>query len=122
MKVLVADDSIDLADVLNMHLSANGFEVLMVYNGLEVLDHPKLPSIDLIVMDVQMPVMDGLTAAKKLRDRGIKIPIIACTGMQDAFIEERIKVAGCSSYIQKPIDFDNLLGLLRRLKLKTDLK
>lgn len=115
MKVLLVDDSEDLADVMSMHLSASGYEVVLACNGQQVLEYPSLSSIDVIVMDVQMPVMDGLTATRKLREKGCKVPIIACTGMQDSSIEEKIIAAGCSSYIEKPIDFASFLPLVEKL-------
>ncbi|RYZ90943.1 MAG: response regulator [Proteobacteria bacterium] len=115
MKVLLADDSTDLADMIGMILRENGCEVTIVCNGQQVLDHPALSSFDIIVMDVQMPIMDGLTATKRLRENGCSIPILACTGMPDAGIEEWVISAGCSSYIQKPIDFELFLPLVARL-------
>ncbi len=92
-------------------------EVHLAANGQEVLDHPMLEHVDAILMDIQMPLMDGLTATQKLRERGFKKPVLACTGLMDSSIEARTLAAGCSHFISKPLDINQIRPLLRTLNL-----
>jgi two-component system sensor histidine kinase/response regulator len=114
-KILLAEDSEDLAETMVDALGGQGYSVIVAKNGMEVLQHPSLGSVDLIIMDMQMPVMDGLTATRKLREQGCKIPILACTGMQDSLIRQKVLAAGCSSYVEKPIDFASFFSLVAKL-------
>lgn len=116
MKILIAEDSPILAALLRDCLVSAGHTVGMAANGQEALDYPDLPAIDLILMDVQMPVLDGLSASRQLRERGFTAPILACTGIADPEIEKRIKAAGCSLYVPKPMDFAALLSTLTEIQ------
>src|ERR1043165_9222369 len=64
---------------------------------------------DIILMDMQMPVMDGYTAARTLREKGVKVPIIALTAHAMKEEEEKTRAAGCSGFVPKPIEIDVLL-------------
>ena len=107
-RVLVADDGIDNQRLIQRILQVAGLEVEVVDNGAAAVEvamqsEAKQP-FDAILMDVQMPVMDGLTATRTLRQRGFTKPIIALTA--NVLPEDRQKCAeaGCSGFAGKPID------------------
>ena len=89
-RVLVCDDEKDIVSALEIYLMSEGYEVVKTYNGREALEAVKLQEIHLVLMDIMMPVMDGLEATRKIRasqrEEGRKIPIIALTA--NAFRED----------------------------------
>jgi CheY-like chemotaxis protein len=95
--------------LLSVHLRACGAEVVIAENGQIALDLAMNNAFDLILMDMQMPVMDGYTATAELRRRGLTTPIVALTA--NAMAEDRTKcmASGCTDYLSKPIDRDILL-------------
>ena len=84
----------------------------MAENGQVALDFTESRSFDAILMDMQMPVLDGYMATKLLRQRGVNVPIIALTAHSMKGDEERRRAAGCSGYITKPINSECLLNTL----------
>lgn len=121
VRVLLAEDGNDNAVLFTHHLKRAGADVTRVVNGLDAVRAVYGPcctsaavcAFDVILMDMQMPVMDGYTAAETLRQRGCRIPIIAATA--HALPEDRQKCleAGCCDYISKPIDKARLIETVR---------
>lgn len=110
-KILIAEDSEMNFILLKKNLENSGATILWAQDGMEMLNIIKNQSdIDLILMDISMPRMDGYSATKKIREIGIKTPIIA----QSAFIfdEEKTNIidAGCNDFIEKPINKDLLFS------------
>jgi len=83
--------------------------VVIAENGQIALDLAVKNSFDLVLMDMQMPVMDGYTATAELRRRGFKTAIIALTAYAKAEDREKCGACGCNGYLSKPIDEDVLL-------------
>ena len=97
-------------------LRFRGFEVLEAGNGKEGVDAARAKRPDLILMDIQMPVMDGLEAIGILKaDPGTRgIPVLAVTSYAMKDEEERIRAAGCDGYISKPVDTREFLEKVSR--------
>jgi PAS domain S-box-containing protein len=108
-RILLAEDGKDNQRLLSTHLRACGAEVIIADNGQIAVDLVAKDPFALILMDMQMPIMDGYTAAKELRRAGCTTPIIALTAY--AMAEDRKKCidCGCSDYLSKPIDRQILL-------------
>ncbi|WP_242927382.1 response regulator [Pontibacter vulgaris] len=115
-KVLVVDDDVRNIYSLSSLLELNGMEVIVAYDGKEALE--KLQSedgVDMVLMDVMMPEMDGIEATKRIRQnaRFKQLPIIALTAKAMKEDKEKCIEAGASDYIPKPVDTDKLLTLMR---------
>jgi CheY-like chemotaxis protein len=108
-KILVAEDIESNFKLIRYFLAGSNVEVLRAINGQEAVDLCRADnSIDLILMDIKMPVMDGYTAAKIIREFNPKVPIIA----QTAYADDKMKAisSGCSGFLSKPFD---KFGLMR---------
>jgi PAS domain S-box-containing protein len=115
--ILVVDDSIENRELIKAALSQSGLQIDLAENGLIGVQMASKKSYSVILMDMQMPVMDGFTATRELRKLGNKKPIIAFTAHALKGFENEISEAGCTGYLTKPVD----LGLLNQL-LATHIK
>ncbi len=113
--VLIADDSESLRLLCWRILSRWGLECQIAVNGREVVEKAEHGHFDVILMDWQMPVMDGLQATTKLRRDGCTTPILALTAAAMFGDRERCLAAGCNSYLVKPIDFKELHRILNKM-------
>ena len=113
-RVLVAEDTIENQMLLSLYLEKMGLDVRMVENGYEAVEEAGKENFDLVIMDMQMPVMDGLRATEVLRKKGIEWPIIALTANAMREDRERCLAAGCNNFITKPIDRKMLFEVLQR--------
>ena len=117
--VLVCDDEKDIVSALQIYLKSEGYQVFSAYNGKEALKIINREDIQLVLMDIMMPVMNGYEATKMIRslDRedAKKIPIIAMTA--NAFTEDRIraKEAGMDEHVAKPVDVELLIKVIHKL-------
>ena len=107
--VLIVDDGDANRRLISLILSRAGCHVEQATNGKEGIEVAGSSRFDLILMDMQMPVMDGYTATRLLRDDGFKQPIIALTANAMQGDEEKCLAAGCSGFLTKPVDMDKLL-------------
>jgi len=107
--ILIVEDYEDSRLFLKLLLEMCGYQIIEAGDGLQALKIVKKGFPDLILMDIAMPVMDGLTATRKIRTirRGTQIPIIAITAHGSRFYKKAIE-AGCNDLIEKPVDFDTL--------------
>ncbi|MBA3352183.1 MAG: response regulator [Blastocatellia bacterium] len=113
-RVLVVEDYQDTREFMKFILQDYGFDVSEATNGYEAIEAVRAQAPDLILMDISMPGMDGLTAARKIREQsGYGTPIIAITAYGDAAQEKALE-AGCNASLSKPIDFDDLEPVLSK--------
>lgn len=118
LRILMAEDNPANQRVATALLKAAGFRLDIVGNGRAALDHAMASEFDIILMDVQMPIMDGLTATREMRklEKFRSIPIIGLTAGAMEDDRHRCLAAGMSDYLSKPIDWDQLLALLDRFE------
>ncbi len=111
--LLVADDTPLMQQLVKRMLEKMGFEVSLAKNGVEAVELATTQPFDAIIMDMQMPEMDGMEATRLLREKGYTLPIFALT----ANVVEKYRVAfyeaGCDGFIGKPIDNNKLKQLLQ---------
>jgi PAS domain S-box-containing protein len=118
-RILLAEDGQDNQRLLAMHLRACGAEVVIAENGQVAIDLAEKDSFDLILMDMQMPVIDGYTATAELRRRGSTTAIVALTANAMAEDRKKCMAIGCTDYLSKPIDREILLQTVRKYLGKT---
>ncbi|MCI0757013.1 response regulator [Teichococcus vastitatis] len=121
-KILLVEDHEELWDFLSRRLRRRGFEVILAHDGQQGVDKATAETPDVILLDMNLPVMDGWTAARTLRgqDSTARIPIIALTA--HAMSGDRAKVieAGCDDYHPKPVDFSRLLEQIDTVLLQRE--
>ena len=120
LRVLLADDSVDNQRLLGHILRKAGAEVQIVGNGREALDVALEPGHNpgrfaVIILDMQMPVLDGYEAARRLRQAGYKGPVLALTANAMSTDRARSIDAGCDEYLTKPVDRARLIETCARL-------
>jgi transcriptional activator protein copR len=115
MKILVVEDEIDLNNVIVKHLKKDGYSVDIAFNGEEAMDFTAVARYDLIVLDIMMPVMDGLTFLQKSRVAKLATPVLILTAKDE--VDDVVKGldAGADDYLVKPFDFKELLARARTL-------
>ena len=112
-KVLIVEDHEDIRRMMKILLELYGYDVLEAQDGIEAVENAKQFHPDLILMDLAMPVMDGITAAKAIKsDKEFgDVPILAVTGYGKEYAEKAI-ASGCDEVLQKPLNFSRLRPLL----------
>ena len=111
-RILVAEDIESNFKLLRYYLSTIDVETIRVENGKEAVDYCRLnPDIDLILMDIKMPVMDGYEAVKLIREINNNVPII----LQTAYADDRIRSveSGCNGFLSKPFNKEQLISLIK---------
>ena len=107
--VLIADDSSTVRKFVAFSLSTESLEVVTAVDGMDALEKiSQIPKVDLIIVDLNMPNMDGITLVRKIRERSKKIPLIMCTTeAEKKRVMEAIR-AGVNNYIVKPFTVESL--------------
>jgi DNA-binding response OmpR family regulator len=113
LTVLVVDDNKGVLEFLLLLLSKHGLSVIGASNGNECLDIVKSRSVDLIILDVMMPVMDGLQVCDELKKITPSIPIILLTARDDMMTRAAAMDLGVSEFVAKPVNNRDLLSRVR---------
>ncbi len=113
-KVLIVEDYEDTREFMKILLESYGYKVIEAADGIEAIDRVKQFHPDLILMDISLPLVDGLTATRAIRtfDVDSSVPIIAITAFGKSYYNKAME-AGCNDLIDKPVDFDTLEPILR---------
>ena len=123
-RVLIAEDSSVIQNLTKKILEFQNFQISSAKNGEQVLQVLEKEKIDAILLDINMPVMDGMECARRVRalpdQAKAGIPIIAITGNARNYSLEDFRQVGINDYIPKPLDFDRLVELLKELTADKD--
>lgn len=118
-KILIVDDSMMVRQMVSFTLKEAGFDVVEAENGHDALNKIGGHSVDLIVTDLNMPVMDGITFISKARSLAATkyIPILMLTTESQPEMKQKGKAAGATGWIVKPFDPPKLLGVIAKVLL-----
>jgi len=119
IRVLLAEDGFDNQELIRLVLRKAGAEVEIAENGRVAVEKAEAGRFDVILMDMNMPEMDGYEATRILRDRGVPTPILALTANAMAGDRQRCLDAGCNDYVAKPIDRLRLSGVIAQYAGRT---
>lgn len=118
MRILVAEDEKDLNRVISKRLEKEGYSVDSCFNGEEVLCYVAAGEFDAVVLDIMMPVKDGMTALREMRSKGIRTPVLLLTAKDTVADRVNGLDAGAEDYLIKPFAFEELLARIRVMTRK----
>ncbi|SHJ39232.1 response regulator [Aureimonas altamirensis] len=116
-RILLVEDHEEIWDFLSRRLQRKGYEVILAHDGQDGIDKARITNPDIILLDMNLPIVDGWTAARTIRaDASLpRMPIIALTAHAMSGDREKTIAAGCDDYHAKPVDFARLLGQIEAL-------
>jgi len=114
IRVLIVEDNDDYRDLVNFYLTSKGFEVIIATNGVEAVELSNSEKPHIILMDINMPIVDGLEATKIINQNLATkdIPIIAVSANCSGQMGEKVLNAGAVGCVQKPVDIESLPDLI----------
>ncbi len=115
MRILIVEDEKPLADVIKQGLREEGYAVDVAYDGEDGLFMAENEPSDLIILDIMLPIVDGMTILKKIRKRGLKSPVLLLTAKDSLFEKVSGLDSGTDDYLTKPFLFEELLTRIRVL-------
>lgn len=115
VKILVAENDDISYSLLEVYLTKENYEVLRAVNGKQTIEiFKENPEINLILMDLKMPVLDGYDATREIKKMNSNVPIIAQTAYALSGDSQKAADAGCDDYVTKPIKKEELLDKIKR--------
>lgn len=111
-RILVVDDYEELRDMISAYADAFEVDSEVAENGLQAYNKVRTGSFDLVLMDLQMPVMDGFAALQKIRAEGHTLPVVAVTGHVSIADREKCRACGFDDFLSKPFEIDELRKLV----------
>ncbi len=120
-KILVIDDEVQLVQMVQIRLEANGYDIVTAYDGEEGIEKVKSENPDLIILDIMMPKMNGFEACKILKNdpKYSKIPIIFLSAKVQEEDLEIGKAKGADAFVKKPFETPDLLAKIKELLEKS---
>ena len=117
MKILLVEDHEEIWDFLSRRLKRRGYDVILATDGQQGVDKTRSEHPDVVLLDMNLPIMDGWTAASVIKADAAtaKVPIIALTAHAMSGDREKAIAAGCNDYHPKPVDFSRLLAQIEAL-------
>jgi len=118
--ILTVDDSASIRRTIKIALTVEGYGVTEACDGAEGFSKAESAAFDLIITDLNMPIMDGLTMIRELRKNPAQagVPILFLTTESDAGIKAQAKAAGATGWLTKPFDPDQLIKIVQRILAK----
>ena len=112
VKILLVEDHEEIWDFLSRRLKRRGYDVILAHDGQQAVDKTRSERPDVVLLDMNLPVMDGWTAARTLKADldTAKVPLIALTAHAMSGDRDKALEAGCDDYHPKPVDFSRLLS------------
>ena len=116
-RVLVVEDEAVIAQIIRLLLEPDGHEVMIADDGSRGFAAAQRQAVDLIILDLMMPVMDGFSVLEALRgtERTASIPVIVLSARSDDETQRRCQEFGVETYLQKPFESEDLIGAVRDL-------
>lgn len=119
MRILLAEDEEQLARVIQMAMEQSGYQADVVHDGQRAVELSRKNAYDVIILDIMMPIMDGITALKEIRSHGDHTYVIMLTAMAEEDDRVRGLDSGADDYLTKPFSLKELLARLRSLERRT---
>jgi two-component system cell cycle response regulator DivK len=115
--VLVVEDYDDARELISLWLKGSGYRVIEARDGAEAVEAAQRECPDLVIMDMSLPTMDGLSATATIRqiEKLCDVPVIACSAHDVQEWADKALAAGCNDFVSKPVDFTALEKALKRL-------
>ncbi len=122
MKILVVEDEPTLNKIIAKRLKIETYSVDCAFNGKEALEYLDAAEYDLLIVDIMMPEMDGLTLVKKIREKGGRVPVLFLTALDSTQDKVTGLDSGGDDYLVKPFEFDELLARIRSLLRRSNVQ
>ena len=119
-RILVIDDDASALDIVNTIFEGRGFEVIRHCDGVSALSELGSSRPDVIIIDLMMPAMTGQACVREMRNRGVTVPIVAFTALDDPQAHQEAEQAGCTKVIVKPCKFNDLVCQIEALVFKKE--
>lgn len=120
MKILVVDDEPKIRELIGQYITVAGYETEFAKDGIEALSIISKGDIDMVILDVMMPFMDGITCLKEMRSRGFKTPVIILSAKGEEYDKITGFEAGTDDYIVKPFSPKELMARIKAVAMRTN--
>ena len=120
MKILVVDDEPKIRELIGQYLTVAGYETEFAKDGVEALNTISKGDIDMVILDVMMPFMDGITCLKEMRSRGFKTPVIILSAKGEEYDKITGFEAGTDDYVVKPFSPKELMARVKAVAMRAN--